>query len=562
MNFFRNLAVLVVILLLSACAQVVSPGGGLKDSKPPRVLRYLPDSASTNIKPKSIIIVFDEYFNLKDITNQLIISPPLNKTPDIKVKEKTLLITFSKEDTLKANTTYVFSFGNAIQDNNENNAKENFKYVFSTGNFIDSLLVRGKVENAFDHKSEKNSLVMLYRNYTDSSIYKSKPDYFTKTRDDGSFEITNVHEGKYKIIALKDANANYKYDGNEEKIAFIDTLVMVPSSKNIVLELFQEPPKKFQFKKYIYTNYGRIDFYFNKGSDSIEIKPINWVFNKENVIYDYSANKDTLTYWFRNIEKDSLVLQVNNGSKVLDTIEIKLIKKEAALKNEKNQLKFSLLKSPDNNMSFDLGRKVNLKFSTPISQHNNGIQLIEDSTLFQLKDAYIELFENKAHITDYYLGIVKSTKEGNPDLSNVRAFTNWKPNTSYHLFIPPATFTDFFGLTNDSINIHFKTREEAEYGTLKLQLNIPKTEQNYSVQLLDENENVLREQSVKSSKTMLFEYLTPSKYKLKIIYDSNNNEKWDRGNFSTQQQPEKVIYNSELITIRANWDLELKWDVK
>ena len=120
---FHYLFTFTIVLLLSACAQVVAPGGGRKDVVPPRVVRYIPDSASTNIKPKAIFIVFDEYINLKALESQLIISPPLEKAPDIKVKDKTLLITLSKEDTLKPNTTYVFSFGNAIQDINESNPK-------------------------------------------------------------------------------------------------------------------------------------------------------------------------------------------------------------------------------------------------------------------------------------------------------------------------------------------------------------------------------------------------------------------------------------------------------
>ncbi|MBL7884368.1 MAG: hypothetical protein JNL69_09885, partial [Bacteroidia bacterium] len=52
------------------------------------------------------------------------------------------------------------------------------------------------------------------------------------------------------------------------------------------------------------------------------------------------------------------------------------------------------------------------------------------------------------------------------------------------------------------------------------------------------------------------------KYKLKIIVDENNNGKWDAGNYIQHQQPEKVIYNSELINVRSNWDLELDWEVK
>src|ERR1019366_8008256 len=344
----------ICLLLLASCAQVVAPGGGKKDRTPPKVVNYIPDSASLNFKAKSIAVIFDEYIQLKDLNNQLIISPPLNKIPDIKIKDKTLLINLDESGILKPNTTYCFSFGNALQDINENNPKENFKYIFSTGSFIDSLTVNGKVENAFDHKTEKGILVMLYDDFSDSVIYKKQPEYFAKTKEDGTFQINNIRDGKYKILALKDANANYKYDAETESIGFIDSLIDVSKKQNILIELFQEPQKKLFLKKHFQNSYGKIVFIFNKTADSVKIKPINYTFNENEIILDYSTNKDTLTYWIKNFDKDSLILQLSNGSKILDTIAFKMIKKEDALKSNRNPLRLSLLSSPNGNQNFDL----------------------------------------------------------------------------------------------------------------------------------------------------------------------------------------------------------------
>ncbi len=46
------------------------------------------------------------------------------------------------EDTLKANTTYNFNFGNSIADNNEGNVLPYYNFVFSTGSTIDSLFYK------------------------------------------------------------------------------------------------------------------------------------------------------------------------------------------------------------------------------------------------------------------------------------------------------------------------------------------------------------------------------------------------------------------------------------
>lgn len=51
------------------------------------------------------------------------------------------------EDTLKANTTYNFNFGNSIADNNEGNVLPYYNFVFSTGSTIDSLFISGNVDD-------------------------------------------------------------------------------------------------------------------------------------------------------------------------------------------------------------------------------------------------------------------------------------------------------------------------------------------------------------------------------------------------------------------------------
>jgi len=545
--------------LIYSCAQVVAPGGGAKDITPPKVVKYIPDSASLNFKSPYIAVFFDEFIQLKDLNNQLIISPPLENSPDIKVKNKTLTIDFDKDEILKPNTTYSISFGNALQDIHENNPIDNFKYIFSTGNFIDSVIVKGKIENAFDHKTNKGVLVMLYTDFSDSVIYKKKPDYFAKTKEDGTFQIDNIRTDKYKLLVLKDANTNYKYDSENESVGFIDALIDVSEKKNILIDMFQEPVKKLFLKKTIYNSHGKISFIFNKTADSIRITPLNTTFNDTDIFLDYSKNKDTLNYWFRKEDKDSIILQVKNGNKIIDTVEFKVIKKEDALKNKRNPLRLVVVNSPGGNQNFDLNSEFKVVFNNPLDPvlfKNNiskEINLIEDT--IPIKD-----YKNLSYTLEPFSTISINRAIGKDGITTFVPVV-FKENTNYQLFIPPGTFTDIFGLTNDTIKIDFKTREEKFYGTLKLNLDIPVTTGNYIVQLLDEKESIVRESNINKSETLFYEYIYPKKYKLKIIYDTNANYKWDTGNLLQKQQPEKVIYNAEPVNTRPNWDLELEWKV-
>ena len=562
-------------LLLASCAQIVAPGGGKKDITPPKILKYSPDSASVNFKSKNILMDFDEFVVLKDLNNQLIISPPLAKTPEITIQKKTLSIVFDKDEVLKPNTTYCISFGNAIQDLHENNPIENFKYIFSTGTFIDSLTLKGKVENGFNHSTEKGILVLLYSDYSDSVVYKSQPDYFAKTDADGKFQINNIKAGKYKLAAIKDANNNYKYDGESENIGFVDATIDISEKKDILIDLFQEPAKKVYLKKHIHDSYGKVTFIFNQGSDSIRVNLLNNDMKGVQEFLEFSKNKDTLVYWVKNFMKDSLIMQVSNGNKVLDTVSFKFIKMEDALKEKKNPLKLNLLSSPNGNMGFDLNGEFKLKFSQPINNvsletnHPFPTILKTDSLMIYKK---ICSFKDTINWETVFISNLSywddtaTAKDPNDQSKRIIAplkyeINKWKENTSYRFLIMPGTFTDIFGLTNDSIKIDLKTKEETYYGTVKLTITIPETKGNYIVQLLDESGNVVRENFINKSQILNYEYLNPRKYRLKLIYDDNNNGKWDTGNYLLHLQPEKVIYNSELINIRSNWDAELDWKI-
>jgi hypothetical protein len=554
-KFYKYIIYFIATILISSCAQIVAPTGGKLDKDAPKALKQEPSNGTTNFASKSITISFDEFIQLKDLNNQLIISPPLQFTPDIKTKNRELIIEFDKKEQLKPNTTYSINLGNAIQDIHESTPFENFSYYFSTGNILDSMKIAGKVENAFDTKTEKATLVLLYKNYTDSSVYKALPDYVGKTKEDGTFEIKNISAGSYKLIALKDANANFKYDSESEKIGFVDTLIDVTKNKKNTVRLFQEPAKK-TFIKYSGHNYfGKVLLVLNKPAENISIKPINNSFNETDVFIDFSKNKDSIHYWFRNIEKDSIIMQVKENTTIIDTLAFKLTKKADAINNRRNPLKFQLTSSANKNQNVELNSEFAINFSHPI----------EPSTIEKIKNKEIKLvMDSIPYPNSKDLFYSQATRSGfvikQKNNSTEKPFP-FKENSKYSLFIEPGTFTDIFGFTNDTIQLNFKTREEKQYGSIKLKLDVSNKSKNYIVQLVDEKENIIREANTSKADAILFQYLLPKNYKLKVICDDNANLKWDTGNLQKGIQPEKVIYNAETITTKANWDLDLDWKI-
>src|SRR5690606_18201481 len=139
--------------------------------------------------------------------------------------------------------TYAFNFGNSISDNNEGNPFPYYKYVFSTGDYIDSLSVKGVILDVEKSAPDSFVSVMLYEvdsTYTDSVIYKKPPKYITNTLDSATtFSIDNVKAGTYRLVAIKDANSDNKFQQKTDKIGFHEHFINVPTDSLYTLKLFK-----------------------------------------------------------------------------------------------------------------------------------------------------------------------------------------------------------------------------------------------------------------------------------------------------------------------------------
>ena len=220
------------MVLTSGCAQIVSPTGGSRDTLPPQLVSINPKQEATNFTGNRITLYFDEYVQVKDLQQNLLVSPTPIKNPYIDYKLKS--VTIRLRDTLETNTTYTINLGNSIRDINEENAIKDFTYVFSTGNTIDSLSFSGKVEEAETGKADSTLIVLLYKNLNDTAVIKLKPKYIARVDREGNFSFRNLAAGEYKVYALKDGDGGRTYNSKNEMFAFADKPVIVNENTNPV----------------------------------------------------------------------------------------------------------------------------------------------------------------------------------------------------------------------------------------------------------------------------------------------------------------------------------------
>lgn len=305
--FFALLLMLRVISeLTSGCAQIMAPTGGTKDTLPPKLINANPTLNKTNFTGNRISLYFDEFVQVQDVQQNLLVSPSPKLNPYIDSKLKS--VTIRLRDTLEPNTTYTINLGNSIRDVNESNQLKDFSYVFSTGNTIDSLTFSGKIQLAETGGTDSTMIVLLYKNLSDSAVSKLKPKFISRLNGSGHFTFRNLSAGEYRVYALRDQDGSRTYNNKTEIFAFSDSNIFV-NSNTLPVVLFayaeeKEVPRTIisQEKRLLYTMRARsakhdvltdLSLEFNRPLKNIDRQKIQLTDTLNNLIKDVSITTDS-----------------------------------------------------------------------------------------------------------------------------------------------------------------------------------------------------------------------------------------------------------------------------
>ena len=570
----KNYIFLIISVFLFSCANKgQGPTGGKKDETPPRVMQELPANGSLRFDKKKIIIRFDENISLEKLNENVIVSPPQVRPPAINAYGKNLYIEFN--DTLQANTTYSIDFGNAIVDLNEKNPLKNYVFAFSTGDQIDTLKISGNLFNASDLNPLSGILVGIYNNTrADDSLFMTKPFLrIGRTDENGRFSINNMKEGNYKLYALGDVSNDFHYNAGEslamydsiitpkvEPHIFTDTIwkdtvtidtimqrngfLYLPD--NLELLYFKENLKRQYFLKNERKTPTNFTLFFNAKADSLpKIKPLNFDWENKYIIQKNNT-LDTLTYWLTDSvvwKKDTLKMQMtyfktdSTFSLTPQTDTISAIYRRP--RRETKSKNADILNVKTNiEQTFDVYKPIALKFDEPLQNIDlEKIKLKEkiDTTFKSLKYQWLP---------------IDSTKMG------FNIIYKWESEKSYKLEIDSATFISIYNKVNNKFSSNFKIRSLEEYSSIKA--IIEPFDTSVVLQVLDTKDVVIAQKSAQKA-GVLFEYLKPGDYYLRMFIDQNGNGTWDTGSLSPRRQPEKVFYYNKKLTVMANWEFEETW---
>ena len=589
-----------VLAMVCSCAKMGQPDGGWYDETPPAIVRTSPADQGVNIKAKKINIYFNEYIQVDNPTEKVVISPPQIEQAEIKPSGKKIEVEL--KDSLKPNTTYTIDFSDAISDNNENNPLGNYTFTFSTGDHIDTMQVAGYVLNAENLEPIKGILVGLYNNLSDTIFTKEPMLRVSRTDSRGHFVIKGVAPGDYRIYALQDADNNYYFNQKSEQLAFthdiitptfkpdirqdtlwrdslhIDSIARVPYTHflpdDIVLRAFTEVQTDRYLIKSERNEPDHFTLFFSYGDSLLpQIRGLN--FNEHDAfITELSEKRDTITYWLRDtmlVNQDTLRMELKYmatdtlGVLRLQTDTMDILSKQPYEKRMKQkQDKYEEWKKKqerakkrdkpyETEMPAELLEPKYNVASEPDPDQNITIEM--PAPLAKVDTSCVHLY-SKYDTLWYRSPFVLRPKKGVN--RTYELLGEWRPGIEYSLEIDTMAFTDIYGKTTAPFKQGFKVKTEDSYATLMFDIT-GMADTTVVVQLLNTSDAMVKETSTTNGRAEFY-YIKPGTYYARMYVDSNKNGKWDTGDYAADKQAETTYYYPEKIECKEKWDLTLTWN--
>ena len=597
----EGLSLLLLLLFFSSCAnRGIGPQGGPKDTIPPRMVKEQPLNQSVNFHGKKIEITFNEYLQLDNIQQNLLVSPPQQVSPIVKAVGKK--VTVEMQEDLIDSTTYTLDFGNAICDYTEKNPLRGYVFAFSTGDRIDSMEVYGRVANAEDLNPVSGLMVGLQANLHDSAFSTLPFTRVARSDSLGEFGIQNLRNGVYRLYALQDQSRDFLYQPGEG-LAFSDSLVIPEYETEIVFDtiwkniadtidslssvrqidtiltiqntyvgpadlmlwFFKEDKQRHYFQRVYRDEPHIIKLQFSAPQDSLPLlralppsamdstrADSLWTDPWAYTLLQANPTRDTLVYWLTDsiaIRQDSIFLEMTYLKSdslynlVPETDTVSAIYRAPRLTQKAKEAQEKKARE----------RKLDLK-----SNAKDKFEVYDTLCIvaaFPIDSIYtdsIRLYEKQDTLL-----IDKPFTLRQKDVMSFQIIAPLQQGKQYELHLDSAAVRDIYGVASDKKKFTLRLKTAEDYSTLLIRL--PNYDPRIRLQLLSEKDQPVRELPAREEGTK-FEYLTPKTYYLRLYFDLNGDGRWTTGDWITKRQPEPVYYFPAKLTLRANWDFEERFD--
>ncbi|GAB4169220.1 MAG: Ig-like domain-containing protein [Calditrichia bacterium] len=532
----RNGILFIVLLFILQCAVRKPPQGGPPDTTPPFVISTFPQPDSINIKElEEIRIKFNEIMNRSSVEKALHCNVLIKDQYSLKWKNsKDLRIKLN--DHLTSGLTYVFTIGTAATDANGNRLTQPFNLAFSTDSILHQCSVSGKIINQEPNKIITVQAIPLNKKgYEDSLWYRIPPANITTSQNDGSFTLSYLKPGLYRLLAFEDSNFDFRFDPQMESYGLFTHDVFFQSNGDVLSGYFSTIVKTdssavFIDKIKISEKDVALVFTLNRNTHGITHK----IFNTKHQLLPSISGKNPqqenewLLYFKEPVFKDSVEYQFiipETGDTLRDFYSYEM---------EPDSLpKPGFSVSISDPLYFE--DHILIKSTTPVdsSSFSNGVQLSggENSV------PYMILWNDFRSI-----GIIP---EG-----------NWKIGAKYLLSIDMTEIKDYWGrsIGDSLIEKPISIISQDELGGIAGKIAPKSKYPHIALKFTEIQSNKLYQRLLDVDPSGKFELnnLPEGRYIVWGWYD-NGDMKLDGGTLEPFQYPEPLLFSQDTIRIRPRW---------
>lgn len=442
-------------------------------------------------------------------------------------------------------------------------------------------------------------LVGVYSNMADSAIRTLPLERVARTNTYGQFTVRGLKPGEYRVFAINDLNRDNRWDRSED-VAFYD-LTVSPSvmaitvndtlrdsadrdsivtrpgvaylPDDVLLTWFNEDYRSYYLKDNARPDRRRVKLTLSAPYDTaatatiVNTPSLDGIAWDDVTVADISQGNDSITWWIRDpqvFNTDSLSLAVRYP--MTDTLERVVWKTDTMrfyYRPSSDELKKAKEKAKRIKEGTDTLPPEQVFMN--VTLRNSAAHEIYDPLIFESTTPWASVDSTMLHLEMYVDSLTEPVSfgsmshiEGQTILRRVLDFDR-QPGVKYVFTADSAAFTDIYGNVSKAINHEFTVKNPEEYSNVTFALTPVDT--TAIVELLDAADKVVRVQRVASDGRVTFTNLTPSKYYARMYFDIDGNGKWTTGNVGSKLQPEEVSYYPKKIDARANWDLDLAWDI-